>query len=314
MKILFVTEKWCDGEPKLGLTNNYHNLFGSLKAARLGVKFSTIHYDEFFLKYQRHIDEAIPAVYEKTKPDLVIVSLLGTSWLNPSKNSFKYLKQKDATVCFMWPDTGYDWAINTINDIGHLVDLHVSWGGEQRNHKYSDKQLWLWAPQDEKLYFKKDNKSIDASFIGSLQGYKERKLYIDHILNNGVDILIAGGQREGKLTQEEYAEYIRDSKIGINFPESPSGIDQCKGRVIEIISCGSMLLERSNKATQKLLTPNEDYIEFDGLSDFVDKVQYFIRNEKERKAIALNGYNKYCKNYSASIFWKRVLEGCGYEL
>tara|TARA_R100001079_G_scaffold101138_1_gene65980 strand:- start:1310 stop:1804 length:495 start_codon:yes stop_codon:yes gene_type:complete len=164
------------------------------------------------------------------------------------------------------------------------------------------------------MYYNQEDKKITASFIGSTRGYKDRRMYLDYALEKQIDLLILGGQREGRLTPFEYAEHIRDSKIGINFPESPSGIDQCKGRVIEIISCGSMLLERKNEATRKNLTPGEDYVEFEGLDDFVEKINFYTKNHKERERIAKNGYQKYCNNFSSSKFWTKVLTRCGYEL
>lgn len=313
-KILFVTEKWCDGNPDFGLSNNFHNLFATLKSSGLGVKFSTIHYDELFIKYKCHIDSALPTIFDKIKPDLVITSFLGTSWLNPSKITFKALKNKGANLCFIWPDTGYDWAINKINEIGELADLHVSWGSDYRKHHFLDKHLWLWAPQNENMYYNTENKTIPASFVGSVNNYKDRTVYLNYALKNHVNLVVLGGQRQGRLTPEQYAGYIRDSQIGINFPGSPSGIDQLKGRVLEIISCGSMLLEKKNEATRRILTPGEDYIEFDGLGDFVKKIEFYEKNPEERKRIAKNGYKKYCDNFTSLKYWEKVLTRCGYEL
>ena len=313
-KVLFLTEKWCDGNPDLGLSNNYHNLFGSLKSSGLGVKFNMVHYDEFYARYHRHIDDVLLSIYDQTKPDLIITSFLGTSWLNPSARIYEFLKDRGVTLCFMWPDTGYDWAISKINKIGNVADLHVSWGSDYREHDRMDKHLWLWAPQNEKLFYNKKEKRITASFIGSLRGYKDRPTYVNYALKKHKNLLVLGGQREGRLTPEEYSSYIRDSQIGVNFPESPSGIDQCKGRVIEIISCGSMLLEKKNEATKKILTPGKDYVEFDGLEDFIQKIEYYQNNHKERDRIAESGYKKYCDNFSSLKFWEKVLTRCNYEL
>jgi len=313
-KILFITEKWCAGRQDFGLSNNFHNLMGSLKSSGLDVTSFSVHCDEIYINHRKHIDTALPIIFDKIKPDLVVTSFLGNLQINPTENAFNVLKEKGAKLCFMWPDTGYDWAINKINKLGDLADLHVSWGSDFREHNFLDKHLWMWAPQDERLYYNKKDKRIAASFIGSVQGYKDRPLYTNYALENHVNLLVLGGQREGKLTSEEYAGYVRDSQIGVNFPESPSGLDQCKGRVIEIISCGSMLLERKNEATRKILIPGEDYIEFEGLEDFVEKIDFYQNNPEERNRIAKNGYKKYCDNYSSLKFWTKVLARCGHEL
>lgn len=314
LNVLFLTEKWCDGNPSLGLSNHYQNLFGSLRCSFPEVKINIIHYDEFYLKYKEKIDSAIEHIFSNSVPDIVFVSFLGDSYVNPSIETFKFLKQRGSKICFFWPDTGYSWALNKINQIGKIADLHISWGGENVAHNYMDRQLWLWAPQNEKMFYNEQEKIISASFIGSINGYKDRKVFLNYALAKNLNVLVLGGQREGKLTPEEYSYYIRKSKIGINFSESPSGFDQMKGRVIEIISCGSMLFEKKNSITSKFLTPNVDYVEFQNLQDFEDKLNYYLNNDEERNKIAFNGYKKYIENYSAKNFWSNIFWRLKYEL
>ena len=42
-KVLFITEKWCDAIPEKGLTNNFHNLFGTFKKNNPDIHFSLLH-------------------------------------------------------------------------------------------------------------------------------------------------------------------------------------------------------------------------------------------------------------------------------
>lgn len=313
LNVLFLTEKWCDGNPSLGLSNHYQNLFGSLKCSFPQISINIIHYDEFYMKYNEKIDFAVQHLFKKNVPNIVFISFLGDSYVNPSNDVFKFFKDKGSKICFFWPDTGYLWALDKINKIGDLADIHVSWGGENVKHNYMDKHMWMWAPQNEKIFYN-DEKNIKASFIGSRNAYKDRKQFLDYALSRNLDILVLGGQREGKLTSEEYSYYIRKTKIGLNFSESPSGFEQMKGRVIEIISCGSMLFEKKNSVTCKFLTPEIDYVEFENFTDFEDKLKYYLNNEEERSKIALNGYKKYVENYSAKKFWTRIFERLNYEL
>ena len=63
-KVLFVTEKWCDADPKKGLTNNYHNLFKTFKTAYPDTKFSIVHLDEYSMLKKKHIDAFIPKLID----------------------------------------------------------------------------------------------------------------------------------------------------------------------------------------------------------------------------------------------------------
>ena len=127
-------------------------------------------------------------------------------------------------------------------------------------------------------------------------------------MNRGIQVYVRGGQREEKLPPTLYAEYIRSCKIGLNFPWSPFlNTDQCKGRVYEIIASNSMLLERKNEATAKILRPGIDYVEFTDPDNLIDKINYYLNNEEERVKIADSGYRTFHSKYSATKFWEAVI-------
>jgi hypothetical protein len=305
--ILFVTEKWCDGVPQGGLTNNYHNLFGTFKNTNPDKKIRILHLDEVAFVLKTHIDNVIPKVVEKEQPKIVIFSLLGKSNLNPTIKTYEYLKNKNIKMIFMWPDIGLDWGRPEITSyLKKYADLHICWGSEN-NLDIKEKILWLWCPQDETLYKPSASKEIEVSFIGSTR-YEERARYLKYLLDNKINVKIDGGQREAKLTPEKYADLISKTKINLNFPYCPSGFDQCKGRVWEILATKGFLLERKNKATERMLTPGKDYVEYLNEADLINKIKYYLEHEEERKKIEEQGYKTYKEKYSAKIFWETVFK------
>ena len=310
-KVLFVTEKWCDADPNKGLTNNYHNLFKTFQAAHPQAEFNIIHLDEYSIVKKKHIDGFLPVLVDRLQPDIVIFSLLGKSHLNPSDSSYEHIKSKGCKTVFMWPDVFDGWGIPQIeefNDKGY-ADLHVCWGAEKNLSTEYENLIWLWAPQDEGMYYPVDDeqKTIDASFLGSPR-YAERQKYLTHLITNGVQVHVGGGQREEGLSAARYAELMRHSKISLNFPAGPDGYDQCKGRVWEILATKSLLLERKNDAIKAFLTPNVHYVEFENEKDLVEKIQYYLDNDKERSYIAQKGYEIYKQKYNATTFWSAIME------
>ena len=313
VKTLFVTEKWCDADPAKGLTNNYHNLFKSYNNVFSENHFDIVHFDEYSMLKKKHIDDFLIKTVENKKPDLVVFSLLGKSHLNPTKRSFEAIKKLGCKTVFVWPDIGVDWGIPEIEQFNSegWADLHVCWGREQNIKKEYENLLWLWAPQNEKLYYPADGnyQDIPMSFLGSKdQRYYERMFYLNHIQQNNIECYIGGGQREKRLTPKEYADVMRRSKISLNFPFCPSGFDQCKGRVWEILASKSLLFERKNEATEGLLQPGVHYVEYTDPEDLVKKYNYYLENEKERKEIAQNGYNMYYEKYSAKCYWHQIFK------
>ncbi len=314
-KLLFITEAWCDGDPTKGLTNNYHNLFGSFKRSFPEIPFNILHFDQSLVQFNTHIDEIIPKVYEKYKPNIAVLSLMGKYQGNPTQKSFKYLKDKGCKICVQWPDTGYSnsgWGIPQIEELGDLVDLNVSWDNPvsdfHKSYKWPKNHVNLFVPQDPKLFFKQDKQDIPVSFIGGINN-QERQMYLHHAINvKQQPIMIRGGQRNEKLTPEQYAQLIRRSKIGINFSFSAGSFWQTKGRVYEILASNSLLFEGKNGATSQLLVPGQHYVEYDSPDDFVDKLKYYLSNEKEARKISESGYNVYNSKFTAKHFWTEVLK------
>jgi len=316
LNVLFVTEKWCDADPNKGLTNNYHNLFKTFKTVLNEATFNIVHLDEYALVKKKHIDGFLPTLIDRVEPTVVIFSLLGKSHLNPTDASYEYIKSKGCKTVFMWPDVFDGWGIPEIEELNDkgFADLHVCWGAEKNTKKKYDNLIWLWAPQDETLYYPLDDEqSIPVSFLGSVR-YPERQKYLQHLINEKAPLLIDGGQREKGLSPKRYAELMRHSKISLNFPEGPDGYDQCKGRVWEILASKSLLLERKNTSIENFLKPNVHYVEFENEADLIEKINYYLDNEKERDYIVNNGYNLYKKKYNAKTFWNTIIKEIGYEL
>ena len=313
-RVLFITEKWCDANPQLGLTNNYHNLFNSFKNTFPQIHFDIIHIDEFSLLKKKHIDTFIPTVLERAAPDVVIFSLLGKSHLNPTDASYNAIRQSNCKTVFMWPDMFDGWGIPQIKELNSkkYADLHVCWGSERNVDADCNNLLWLWAPQDKTLYHtaSPDDKSIDVSFLGSPR-YAERQRYLSFLLKSDINAFIGAGQRERRISAPEYASLMRQSKISLNFPEGPDGYDQCKGRVWEILASGCLLMERANEATRNYLTPDVHYVEFKDEADLSKKIKYYLENEKEREYIARRGNEIYNSKFNAEVFWKTVTTELG---
>jgi hypothetical protein len=310
-KLLFVTEKFCDGTPDLALTNSFHNVFSTFSQAYGGqYNWNTIHLDEASVVYGTHVDKFLVDYCKKFDIGIIIFSLLGQSPSNPSMEIYKQLRELGIYLCFLWPDTGAGWATQTILQLAGRSDLHISWDNPKspfhETFPFPDNWMPVWVPQDRTMFYKQEGQDIGASFIGSPR-YYDRRIFLNFLLGNCPWVQIRGGQREEKLTPEGYAELIRRSKISINFSLSPAQFFQTKGRVFEVMACGSMLLEFKNPATSSLFTPNEDYVEFETPQELVDKIRYYSEHEDERKKIAEKGYETYNAKYTSRHYWERIM-------
>lgn len=301
-KVLFLFEQYCDANPTVGLSNNFHNLVGSYKRYDPDAVIQCVHFDTLYMHQQIHVDFILEKAAHDFKPDLIVISFLGSSHMNPSPAILRKLRGNGYKICIMWPDGGYPWVKHKLDQLDGAYNLNVFWGGE-KNPAFPG--IWLWAPQDTSLYFP-DIQERKVGFVGSLRGYQDRSEYLRYAASKGILMDIKGGQREGKLSAHEYAREIRSHKINLNFPESPSGKDQIKGRVFEITASRTLLLERDNAVTPKYFVPYEEYIPFESPEDLCGKIEYYLKNEEVRLTIAGNGYRRFIKDYSPKVFWSRV--------
>jgi hypothetical protein len=172
----------------------------------------------------------------------------------------------------------------------------------------SDNHLFLWAPQDENLYRFKEikEKSRQIAFLG--RPFLQRGNDLMYLKSKMPYFHFGGGQREQKLSCEQYASEVADSKIIINFPNHALGFSQLKSRVIESIICGSVVLERKNESTSRLFEPFSDYIEYKSLDEAVEKAEFYLASEGLLQEIANKARAKYLENYSAKKYWDLVVQ------
>lgn len=313
--VLFVTEKWCDGNPNCGPTNSEHNLFGSLFASRLAT-YEGIHFDEFYHAYGIKADDAILARCRSgsPRPDLVVATPLWGSEMTPDYDTYAEIADLGIPLIFICFDAqdrrtrvGFDKlaplsAATVVLDIADDDELF-------RNPRF----VPLWTPQDPRFFHDSNRqRGIDVSFAGSTERYPDRQRALARLRESGINVYQTGGQRELNLGVPDYADIYRGSRICLNFSRTwGEGPHQVKGRVFEATLCGALLLEEDNPHTKKWFEPGKEYVPFHDLDDLVEKANYYLRHEAERERIARAGWSKATRFYSATRFWSTLLRLAG---
>jgi len=159
-------------------------------------------------------------------------------------------------------------------------------------------------PASEKLFYNEE-KSIDISFLGTIKDNREG--YLSFLQTNGINIFVATGQRNTRMTIEDYAAIVRKSAIIVNFTITGMG-SQCKARVLETIQSNCLLLEGQNDKTSKFFNPGLDYIEYTTPEDLLYKCKHYLNNPDLRLAIAKTGYTTARKKYTNIQYWQKILD------
>lgn len=319
-RVLFVSDKWCGGDPNLGWSNNFHNLFNSFSQCAPKYTWNTLHMDEAAV-FGAHINDVLPRYCIQHDINIVFISFLGQSPLNPSIAVLEMLKKMGVYICIHWPDSNPNDLLfrDELRQAG-LETLNVIWDNPVSTlhdalQRHSN-DLYLWVPQDTCMFFRTIEKPIPVSFVGN-PTFADRFPALDVLSKKFPDAYIGGGQRQQRLTPYQYAEIIRKSEICINFAGHPAGYHQVKGRVYEVLTCGGLLMESKNPATSKIFKPNEHYVEFDGPDDLIKQVERYnklIPCIKEGNTIWANGHKRLTTRYSSQLFWDTIMSRIQQEI
>lgn len=103
---------------------------------------------------------------------------------------------------------------------------------------------------------------------------------------------------KGPVDYYSQAPYVyKNSKINLNITlrSIGSGIPL---RVFDIMGCGGFLLTNYQADMLELFEPDKDFVYYTDYEDLLAKVDYYLKHEEERNAIARNGYEKVRENHT----------------
>jgi len=107
--------------------------------------------------------------------------------------------------------------------------------------------------------------------------------------------------------EESMPAVFKNSKINLNITLRAirTGMPL---RVFDILGAGGFLISNYQEDFLDFFTPGEDIVFFDGQNDLLDKIDYFLTHENERKEIARNAYEKIKSSHTYLCRAKQMLQ------
>ena len=167
------------------------------------------------------------------------------------------------------------------------------------------------------------SKSTEILFIGGLQKkHSNRWDILEEIYQNfGEKLEVYGyGLNEvplkysfrkivkGPIFGDEYERKITSSVIVINL--FLDGYDNFKGinnRIFEVLNLKSFLITKFNEGIKNFFQIGKDLVTFNNINELIDLINYYLKNDDERKIIENNGFKK-SKKYDSKSFIKRLFQ------
>jgi len=243
---------------------------------------------------------------------LVISSYSPGVFYQPMPWLLERLKNKYISIVALWWDTCSDGFAKSISPVLEIVDVHgiienptLNFGESPEAQLLKGKAQSLFSPFDFELVERQQD--IDVAFLGQVSEYRSvRKTYLDFLLENKVALHYAAYNRNQQCSHDKYYEVLSRSKIGINFSMSVDKY-QLKARVFETMWARGLLLEERNEQIAYYFTEDVHYVAFSSEEELLQKINYYLSHESERRVISEAGHKKVSELFSGKQFWDKAL-------
>jgi spore maturation protein CgeB len=227
---------------------------------------------------------------------------------NPPVALLQQLRARGSRVVLVWLDKKIS---RNTPDYYAVADVNVVLDGND----FELPNAWpSFTPKNPRFFRDAGSpRDIDVSLVGEVRYLAQRKAMVDRLrTETRVAVTLCGtsaADTKRTLSVAEYAELYQRSRISLAMTKDT--VRQLKGRVFEIVHCGALLCCDVNHHVQSYFTPGRDYVEYHDYEHLVDRLQYFLRHEEERAAVAAAGHRRATHFYSNDIFWRSLLSRCG---
>lgn len=163
-------------------------------------------------------------------------------------------------------------------------------------------------------------KIYDLTFIGRPKA--DRVELMKFLMEKGVNIKLFGwGWGDypelkkiygGSLSQEDYAKIINQTKINLNFTRAGYSEEKqrfnMKGRFFEVALCKGFQLIENYQGIEKFFKDKKEVVLFNTKEDILNKIRYYLKNDKLMKEIAENSYKKTISKYNREEDLKKIFK------
>tara|TARA_Y100000034_G_scaffold20722_2_gene23730 strand:- start:2038 stop:3714 length:1677 start_codon:yes stop_codon:yes gene_type:complete len=257
------------------------------------------------------------SLVKKEKPDYVFVIVGRDELTIETMEMIKKISPKTKIIALVGDD---DTQFETLKRYqGFFVDCNlIAQPNYEKNYRKNGmKNIYPTVGVNLDIYKSMNTKKIyDVTFIGAPS--KPRLDILRFLVNNKVNLKIFGRGWEnysefkdiylGSLETENVIKVINQTKINLALSKNTLGVLHFKGRVFELPACKSFTLVDYFSGYMKFFKKDKEIVMFKNENDLLEKINYYLKNEKEREKIADNSYKKIIKNHNILVTFKKMFK------
>jgi len=170
-----------------------------------------------------------------------------------------------------------------------------------KQHKYKNLEWLLQGCKEESLGKKRKKYECDIAFTGSIYG--TRAIFVDALKKKYGDRFKVFSDVFGK----DFNDLCASAKIMIS-PKFPSDNWFWSNRIYKTIGAGGFMLHPYCEGLEKHYTAGKHYDNYQEEEELFMKIDYYLKHDKERKAIQKAGYEKSIKDHTYAKRVKKLIK------
>jgi spore maturation protein CgeB len=298
MKIILVLNKTLIRNGQNLLDAGYFNFYIPL----LELGHEVLFYDTI-----KGSDKNFLEIVESFSPDLILSCLTGNPEVTPHEpiSEIEQITKEGKIKTLNWfcDDT---WRFDSFSKqfckkFSHCTTPEKKYISKYKDIGYENIILGNWHCNNS---LKLDcNKNIEVGFCGGLT--ESRSEIFNYLKSNNIPLTNFYG-----LSYEDVFRVYGSSKIVFNLTvnnNDPEKKAQMKLRIFEAVCSGSLLITEYVEDLQDFFELEEEIVTFKTKEEAINKIVYYLSNDKERESIAEKGHQRFLKDHTSKIRLEKLL-------
>ncbi|OPY91262.1 MAG: SPBc2 prophage-derived glycosyltransferase SunS [Syntrophus sp. PtaU1.Bin208] len=307
IKVLVAGNKFFSGNARRGYDYGWWNLFDALNRFE---NISTSFFDVATEAQMRGVPgmaERLQEIVSAEKPDLLWYEPLGSQGNIPPE-TLQSITDSTDTQTVLWinhPESQKEKSILWASCADYIVTISPETAGQYTAAGYGKKIIesqWGFNPF---TYAGQPFTEIrDIGFCGTAKGNRSRIL--DKMKESGLslDLFGAGWQNDSFLPLSDMLRIFRSSRINLHLGDAGWATAQpIRRRHFEVPGCGGFLLTTPAENLEAYYEPDKEIVTAASMEELIEKSQYYLAHESERKDIARRGWERTLADHT----WTRRL-------
>ncbi|MBM3230102.1 glycosyltransferase [Candidatus Pacearchaeota archaeon] len=272
--------------------------------------------EEIANKGKDQMNQTFLKLLEKEKPDYVFMWIMFEEFYLETLEKMRAICPKTKFIEFTGDDDikfeDHTFQLFPFFDYFFITQLQY----EKWYKKATKKTFFMCGANTHEFKPIKTSKKYDVSFVGTPKS--DRAEIMRFLMNNGIKIRVCGAGWEkypefnevygGKIPTEDFTKLINETRINLCLSKNYFGGPHLLERFFEINACKSFVLTEYCDGYYTHFKENEDIVSFKSKKELLEKVKYYLKNEKEREKIAKKAYNKTIKSFSSELLLKNAFK------